>query len=391
MKILLNILLVLTIIILINGCDLFKRTKNTSHLNGTQLYSFVISALDSSKIKSNPLKNFFNNTRDRSVNYNKIVVDSQLINGRKIYSILLEHPIPAFNLFGLIDDSLNLLLKDLSLNGYIDYEWRNINGKKVLAITEEFKSYEVYNLRRYSLYYPDSQNINLTFRTFTFFSSPEDSFYQNITEIKDDTIKTLIPKTKFVLKNDQKDFFVYIPTEKRFISNNNLFENIILNEINRTKYELTPNHLLNKKSINDILEYSSEQNTFIPDEQDFDINIPSDWSKISNVSLSTELSKNIKGIYFINQRLGSTIGIMKIPLTDSAETYVSYKLNSAKKIINYQVRESELKQDLKKVHKVTEHSCGNKKYILIFEASKSIYNENEQLFKNIISSFKLKC
>lgn len=391
MKILYKIVPLVLSFILFSGCKFENSETKSPLINGKQLYTLIISALDSTDNKLNPLNSFFNNIKDRSSGYNKINVDSNLVGGRKIYSILLEHPIPAFNLFGLIDDSLNLLLKDASLNGYINYEWKNISNKTALSITEEFKSYEVYNLKRYSLYFPDSLNFKLVFRTFTFFSSPKDSLLQIIAEITDNQIKTLIPKTKFSLANDSEDLFLFDEINKKFVSEKNIFEKLLLKEINDTKLELSPNHLLNKKSVNDILEYSIDSETYISNENDYDINIPATWAKIINVSLSKELNKNVKGIYYINQQLGSSIGIIKIPLTDSAENYVNDKFRLTKEIVNYKVRETELKQDLKRFHKAIEHFCGNKKYLLILEGSKNIYKSNEAIFNDIISSFKIKC
>ncbi|MFN3695629.1 MAG: hypothetical protein ACK4UV_11520, partial [Ignavibacterium sp.] len=78
-------------------------------------------------------------------------------------------------------------------------------------------------------------------------------------------------------------------------------------------------------------------------------------------------------------------------LTDSAETYVAEKLHLVKEVGNYKVRQSELKQDLKRFYQTIEHNCGNKKYLLLIEGSKSIYKDNQKLFNDIISSFIIKC
>ncbi len=380
-----------SLVLLLFACQSGKEDKPIPLIDGSKLYSLVIEALDSSDVSLNPLSRLFDKVKDKSYTYNKIEIDSISEDSRKIYSLLLEHPIPAYNLFAVVDDSLNLLLKDVSLNGYISAKWKRLNDKTVLEVVEEFKSYEVFNLQRYSLYFPLKKSYQIVFRTFTFFTSPNDSLYQNIIEITDSIIKTKIPKPKFLSISDSSDEFLFDPLVFRYISSKNVFESTILKEINNTRHELTPNHILNKKSINDILEYSNAGNDFNADEKDFRFQIPKDWAKIYNVALSKDLNKNVKGIYYVNQKLGTSIGIIKIPLTDSAETYVSDKFSVSKELGNYKVRQSELKQDLKRFHQAFEHNCGNKKYLIIIEGSKNIYKSNEQMFKEILSSFIINC
>ncbi len=381
----------ISFVLFYSACEFGRKESTTPLIDSKKLFQLIISALDSSDTKNNPLDILFGKAKDKSFAYNKIVIDSIVVGKRKHYSILLEHPIPAYNLFAVIDDSLNLVLKDVSLNGYIRADWKTINNKTCIEIKDEFKSYEVYNLHRYSLYFPDENQYSLVFRTFTFFGSPQDSVYQSIVDVTDSLISTKIPKPKFLSITDSIDYFIFDKTKRRYISNKNLFDSLILKEINNTQNELTPNHILNKKSINDILEYPTEDQIFITDENDFRIDVSEEWTKIYNVSLSRELNRKVKGIYFVNQKLGATIGIIKISLTDSAEIYVNEKLTVLREIGNYRVKQSELKQDLKKFYQTIEHNCGNKKYLLLIEGSKSLLKENQNLFNNILSSFRINC
>lgn len=386
-----NKTIIISLVLLVFACQSNKEENSASLIDGKKIYSLVLEVLDSTNVSTNPLHSLFDKAKDKSFTYNKIVIDSVSSGARKLYSLLLEHPIPAYNLFAVIDDSLNLLLKDVSLNGYISAKWKMLGDKIAIEVSDEFKSYEVFNLQRYSLYYPLDQKYQLVFRTFTFFSSPKDSIFQNIVELNDSIIRTKIPKPKFLSVKDSTDEFKFNYNELKFVSSKNVFDSIILKEINNTKTELSPNHILNKKSINDILEYSTSDNQYIADEKDFKFQIPKDWTKIYNVALSKDLNRNIKGIYYINQKLGVSIGILKIPLTDSAEIYVNEKFSVSKEIGNYKVRQSEVKQDLKRFYQTIEHNCGNKKYLIIIEGSKNIYKNNEQLFKDILSSFLINC
>ncbi|MGQ9643106.1 MAG: hypothetical protein ACUVT3_04540 [Ignavibacterium sp.] len=386
-----NTTVIISLALIAFACQSNKEEKSVPLIDGKKIYSLVLEVLDSTNISANPLYNLFDKAKDKSFTYNKIEIDSINFRDRKYYSLLLEHPIPAYNLFAVVDDSLNLLLKDVSLNGYITAKWKKLNDKNVIEVNEEFKSYEIYNLQRYSLYYPVDNKYQLVFRTFMFFSSPKDSIFQNIVELTDSIIKTMIPKPKFLSVTDTSDQFVFNDKAIKYVSSKNVFDSMILREINNTQTELSPNHILNKKSINDILEYSSNDNNYIADEKDFKFQIPKDWSKIYNVALRKDLNRDIKGIYYINQKLGASIGILKIPLTDSAEIYVNEKLSVSKEIGNYRVRQSEVKQDLKRFYQTIEHNCGNKKYLIIIEGSKNIYKNNEQLFKDILSSFIINC
>lgn len=386
-----NTTVIISLTLLAFACQSNKEEKSVPLIDGKKIYSLVMEVLDSTNVSANPLQSLFDKAKDKSFTYNKIDIDSVSFRDRKYYSLLLEHPIPAYNLFAVVDDSLNLLLKDVSLNGYISAKWKKLNDKNVIEVTDEFKSYEIYNLQRYSLYYPVDNKYQLVFRTFTFFSSPKDSIFQNIVELNDSLIRTKIPKPKFLSVTDTSDEFAFNYKLMKYVSSKNVFDSMILGEINNTNTELSPNHILNKKSINDILDYSTNDNNYTADEKDFKFQIPKDWTKIYNVALSKDLNRNIKGIYYINQKLGASIGILKIPLTDSAEIYVNEKLSVSKEIGNYRVRQSEVKQDLKRFYQTIEHNCGNKKYLIIIEGSKNIYKNNEQLFKDILSSFIINC
>lgn len=386
-----TITVIISLTLLTFTCQSNREEKSIPLTDGKKIYSLILEVLDSTNSSANPFYRLFDKAKEKSFTYNKIKVDSISFGNRKYYSLLLEHPIPAYNLFAVIDDSLNLLLKDISLNGYISARWKKLQDKIAIEVTDEFKSYEIFNLRRYSIYYPIDNKYKLVFRTLTLFGSPKDSIFQNIVELTDSVIKTKIPKPKFLSVNDTTDEFVFNNNRSKYVSSKNVFDSIVLREINNTQTELSPNNILNKKSINDILEYSSSDNNYIADEKDFKFQIPEDWTKIYNVALSKDLNRNLKGIYYINQKLGVSIGIIKIPLTDSAEVYVNEKFFVSKEIGNYKVRQSEVKLNLKKFYQTIEHNCGNKKYLIIIEGSNSIFQNNKQLFKDILSSFIINC
>lgn len=57
--------------------------------------------------------------------FNKIEIDSVEINNSNYYTLLLENQNPVYNLFAIVDKDLNLILKDESLNGYLNLNFKS--------------------------------------------------------------------------------------------------------------------------------------------------------------------------------------------------------------------------------------------------------------------------
>ena len=84
--------------------------------------------------------------------YNKIDIDSIEINNATYYTLLLENQNPIYNLFAIVDKDLNLILKDESLNGYLNLNFKKSGSRRFAVITEEFNSKDVIQLSRSSYY-----------------------------------------------------------------------------------------------------------------------------------------------------------------------------------------------------------------------------------------------
>lgn len=367
-----------------------KEEIRVKQINSNLLKEAIILYLDSSKQSINNISNLISNIKETSDNYNKIIVDSIDVNNQKHYVVLLEHPIPVFNLFAVLDDSLNLLLKDNSLNGYLNYSIISNGLTDYIQVTENYKSLDVFNLTRLSLYRKIGNKIRLVFRGHISFISPKDSVVRNLTSFTDSLIICSIPKSKLIVKNDITYQYYYDNLLKLFATEKDFMDTLILKEINNFASEFSENQILNKKSYIDLInERLSDTVNIVKSE--FEFTVPPDWISLDNISFYKILKKKVKGHYYVNKSLGVNIGIIKIPEFENSEDYVNATFTIQKQLRNYQIRESEVQEDVKYFSQAIEHECGGIKYLIIIEGSKNVYRKNQDYFRNILSSFAINC
>ncbi|MBK6912361.1 MAG: hypothetical protein IPH11_01255 [Ignavibacteriales bacterium] len=188
------------------------------------------------------------------------------------------------------------------------------------------------------------------------------------------------------------DTFFYDQKQKKYISRQLKFESIILEKINDY------NSSAKKKSINrfediELLRNEISNTSFQHNNnelKDYSIDIDSTWQEINNFSITQNLKKEIKGTRYVNNRLGTTISVAKINATDSAESYFNQPLPN-KTTGEYYVRFSNAFEQGKSILLFVEHSCKNKKYIIILEAPKFTYAKYKSLYENILNSFFIEC
>ncbi|GEM_PF-4504631 len=359
-------------------------------IDSNTLKESIIYYLDSSKQNIGNISSIFSNIKEPSKNYNKIIVDSILINNEKYFIILAEHSVPVFNLFAILNDSLDLLLVDNSLNGYLNYSKLNDGTTEYIQLIENYKSLDVFNLTRLSLYKKIGDGIHLIFRGNLAFHSPKDSIVRNLTSITDSVIICNIPKSKFIVQNEIKYRYNFDLVSKRFITANDYMDSLIQKEINNFANEFSPNQILNKKSYIDLLNERFEDTTLVV-KSEYEFSIPSEWISLDNISFYKILKKKVKGSYFVNKRLGVNIGIIKIPEFEISEDYVNASFTIQKQLRNYQIRESVVQEDIKYFSQAIEHECDGIKYLIIIEGSKNVYRKDQEYFKNILSSFAINC
>jgi hypothetical protein len=367
-----------------------KEEIQVKEIDSKILKESVIYYLDSSKQDINNLSNIFSNIKEPSKNYNKILVDSIILNNKKHFVILLEHPIPIFNLFAILNDSLELLLLDNSINGYLNYSKLTNGVTDYIQLTENFKSLDVFNLTRISLFRKVGDGINLVFRGIISFNSPKDSVINNLTTLTDSIIVCTIPKSKVLVQNEITYKYVFDPALKRFFTQKDFMDSLIKKEINNFANEFSPNQILNKKSYIDILNERFEDTVMIV-KSEYEFSIPSDWIALDNISFYKILKKKVKGTYFVNKRLGINIGLIKIPDFENSEDYVNATFTVQKQLRNYQIRESIVQEDIKYFSQAIEHECAGTKYLIIIEGSKNVYRKNQEYIRDILSSFAINC
>jgi hypothetical protein len=383
-----NIFIYITIVLsLFISC---KEEVIIKEVDADSLKESIIMYLDSSKQTIENISGIFSNIKEPSANYNKITVESIQLNNRKHFVVLLEHPIPVFNLFAVLDDSLNLLLRDNSINGHLRYAKLNNGNTDYLQLTEDYKSLDVFNLTRLSIYKKIGDKIRLVFRGHIAFNSPKDSVVRNITAFNDSTIVCSIPKSKLLVKDVINYKYYYDNLLKLFSTEKDFMDTIIVKEINNFSAEFSPSQILNKKSYMDIIAERLSDSLEIS-KAEYEFSIPPDWTLLDNISFYKILKKKVKGNFFVNKSMGVNIGIIKIPDLENSEDYVNASFTVQKQLRDYQIRESVVQEDIKYFSQAIEHQCGGKKYLLIIEGSKNAYRKNQEYFKNILASFAINC
>lgn len=391
MKHLLKIFFILFILIF-SSCN--KETKqNNSMFDGTELKKLVEQSLQGDSSNGDKLRGLFTFVAKDFSTYNNIFIDSIQVNKNKFYSILVENQNPLYNLFAIIDRNKKLYLKDESLNGYLNSNWKK-SGSKIFAVVDEsFRSKDVIMLDRISYYSIDSLGVSLVFRQFTKIKTPQKEADQIIVFVSDSSIHTEIFDSSASLK-PEKDIFRFNVSKNKYLSSKNKFDTLVVSEVNGLNIDAQEPQIVDYQSIRHLLDETNglvkvDSSTLIND-NDFEIKFDNQWKKLGGYTIANLLKKEMKGFKFINTKIGAGISMFKITPNDSLEGYFDKALiiqTNGKKT----QRETEEFDDTKNRYKLFEYSCPAKKIILILEAPKATYENYRDIFNNIFKSFKVKC
>ncbi len=391
MKHLLKIFFFLTILIL-SACN--KDIKqNISPFNGSVLKTLVDQSLHGDSSSGDKLRGLFTFVAKDFSTYNNIFIDSIQVNKNKFYSILVENQNPLYNLFAIIDRNKKLYLKDESLNGYLNSNWKK-SGSKIFAVVDEsFRSKDVIMLDRISYYSIDSLGVSLVFRQFTKIKTPQKEADQIIVFVSDSSIHTEIFDSSASSK-PEKDIFRFNVSKNKYLSSKNKFDTLVVSEVNRLNIDANEPQIVDYQSIRHLIDETNnlvkvDSSTLIND-NDFEIKFDNQWKKLGGYTIANLLKKEMKGFKFINTKIGAGISMFKITPNDSLEGYFDKTLiiqTNGKKT----QRETEEFDDTKNRYKLFEYSCPAKKIILILEAPKATYENYRDIFNNIFKSFKVKC
>ena len=388
-------LIILTL--LFGGCSLFNKPKtDLPAYNSRTLKDLILRAVSGDTGANKKLSNFVDLNIPVNNDYIALVIDSLSAKANKKYFIvLINYPNPIFNRFAIYDTALNIYLIDKSLNGYINESVINLNEKKLVKISESFISKDILRIDRISLYQINDTSANLSFRTFTKLTDPKIVFNQIITEFSTERIKTELSSSQVTPISGKADIFLFDYAKKEYISQNNTFDNFVLEHIKNYKNNLDKPEITDKRSLYASIGIDIDLDTIkntgnIKNTQGYTLTLTDNWKTLKDISISDFFKTPLKGTKYINDVIGSHISVIALPEGDSSENYIDYKLTNSS-AGKYRVRYSEKIDSKKDFAQFFEYSCGTKKYLLILTAPKYSYDKYKDDFNNIINSFSINC
>jgi hypothetical protein len=367
-----------------------------NEIDGTQIKLLIKDALTGKQESLQRLEGLFTFIPDKENIYNKIVIDSIFINNKKLYSVILEHPNPVYNLFAIVDNKLTLLLKDESLNGFLTANWKKSGSKVFAEMNEDFVSKDNIRLNRVSYYLIDTIWCDLVFRQYTDIKIIDKAALQTISLFSDTLITTQIVSNNIRQGKQKKDYFRYAVDKNKYISKSNFFDSLVVKEIREydvviTKPQITGEEpILSKFKEVQVPNINLSKNEIEITDSDFEIKLDNQWNRLNKFIASVNLKKELTGIKYINSKIGAGISLIKISFDDKAENYTDLKfieqLNE-----NSKLRASEKSEEGKTYFWIYEFTCPTKKILFIFEAPKLTYNNFSHIYDSIINSFLIKC
>jgi hypothetical protein len=385
------VFLTLAVLVAFVGCK-EKVAEKPFVFNGDTFLELTRTALRGDENSKNILNGLFTFDADLK-SFNRIDVDSIEINNSNYYTLLLENQNPVYNLFAIVDKDLNLILKDESLNGNLSLNFKKSGSRRFAVITEDFNSKDVINLNRSSYYSLEEFKSDLVFRQFTKIKTPNKEAEQVISVISDTAIVTNIFYPQAKNSKTTKDVFRYDVANNKYVSNNNLFDSLVVKEVRNLTVQTKSPQITDGESIlrffND--NGSKTLSTKIKlNENDFEIILDSTWKKLGSITITNLVKQKLNGLKFISAKMGSEISLAAIASTDSAENYFNESLNNLSQF-NSSVRFSDKLVDNKNIYQLFEFSCSTKKILMILETPKSTYELNKNHYEEIIKTFLVKC
>jgi hypothetical protein len=387
--------IILTIIsLLFIGCSKTIREKQISSLTENILKEIVIKAINGEWIYNDSLGGLIDYSLPQNSNYNALKIERIITPVNKtFFALLIEYQNPVYNRFAVYDSAFHLILMDNSLNGKIGLKTFNINNRQFIETDESFLSKDILGISRVSLYRIDS-TVTLGFRAFTKLTTPANEYYQIITEISPDRIKTNLASIKLSLISDKSEIFTFDDKQKKYLSQSNTFMDFIKEQIASFQRAVEKPEITDKNSILQSVGIIKEEDTIktVPDinsKSRYYLTIDEKWKEIRDISLY-EFANKLRGDKYYNPIMGTNIFIAQIPGKDSAEVFVKTRLLNVTQG-KYRVRFTNKIEQRKFYIQYFEFSCGERKYLMIFEASKYTYEKYKTTYQNIINSFVMEC
>lgn len=390
MRTLYRLILLFIISVLFFSCDEEKLTNY--EFNGKELNKLVNSYLAGDSTANSVLGVIFNFADPKLIDVNSMIIDS-IVFGRQntIYYLLLESSNPAFNLFAVIDKNKNILLRDNSLNGYLNLNFQNLNNKNYAVITERFRSKDTVNIQRTSLYEMEINYANLIFRSLTGFDYGKMKINSKIVGLNNQEIKMSFITEGTPLFKAKEDLYSFDAVKKRYISGNNYLRNFVIELINNVKPNTDLTEITDKIYYERILS-GQKDNPIITElsRSDFTIFLSKDWREFENFTVTKYVKEEFIGYKYLNEKLGASISLIKMPDNKQADLFLEHQLIK-KDTFEHPIRFIDLIEYGRLYVNFYEFSCNSKKFLLILEAPKFTYQSNLDLYMNIIKKFKINC
>lgn len=391
MKNQIKIFLVVAILFAIIGCK-EKVVEKPFVFNGKTFLELVTNSIKGDEGSKKTLEGLI--TFDAALSsFNKIEVDSIEINNSNYYTLLLENQNPVYNLFAIVDKDLNLILKDESLNGYLNLNFKKSGSRRFAVITETFNSKDVVELNRVSYYTLEQYSSELAFRQFIKIKTPSKEAEQVVSVISDTAIVTNIFYPQSKTSKTTKDIFRFDVAHNKYKSEKNSFDSLVVKEIKTLNVTTKNPQITDAESIYKFLNGNFTNQT----EQkinlaynDFEIKLDSSWKCLDKVAISSFVKSKTDGFKYLSAKLGASISLIAIAPKDSAENYFIEPLKNKEKFSS-EVRYSDKLIDNKNIYQLFEYSCPSKKILMILETPKSTYELNKNHYEEIIKTFLVKC
>ena len=363
-------------------CFLFTLgcSSDESTLNSVKLQSLVLSALKGDQNANQQLSGLIDAKHFGRIDFNQFSIDSSYMNRKYYYSLLLEYPEPALNLFAIYDDSQRFYLLDKSLNGNITVEWAQQETKNFCFVQERFLTKDVLSIDRLSIYLVEDTTAGLIFRELSRLVKDKDTISHSVINISDDKIITKITSSTFVNISNRTDTFYFNQLSNEYLSRTEIFKDFVKGEVRDFRWipikpQLVSN-IFNKGII-----ISGEG---------YQISLDETWKKNSDHQQIKYLSGRLIGESYSHLALRANFSVLKIPTNKKAEDFCNYKFGKST-VGKYKMRSTELRTTGNDVFQIFEHFCGKERFLLIFESKSSSYNSNKKLFDDIINSFFIEC
>lgn len=382
-------LILLLIIPLFIACE--KQEVKPFVFNGKEFNKMITAYLAGDSSAAVMAGFLFNNADPGQIDVNEFIIDSIIVSNKTIYSLLIESKNPVFNLFALVDNNMNVLLKDNSLNGYLTGSFQNLNNRSLYVITESFRSRDTFNLQRTSIFKISDLSASLIFRALTEYSNGNSKISSSITSFTDEKIILTFTVVNTPTFKDTSDEYFTDEITQRYSSEKNYLRNFAFNQISNFKTNAKIEEITNPVTYRRAFSGRTTDpiNTGML-KTEFSIDLTADWREFENFLIMQPLTQEFNGIKYINQKLGVSISLIKFPIGDSAEVYTNIK-PSGSAVYEHPVRFSDLKETGKHYLQIIEYSCKESKFLMILEAPKFTYERNKDLYNSIIKSFKINC